>query len=450
MTRKKPDLDKTLLLLTQLMQHLRVPPNDNEGEGGELHFFSQENLGGFRLSGKALQLYRNCFESLVALHQVNPSVQLLSKTAAEDLLQTTILRTLRPGRGQETESRATFERRLAREVRNLRDRLLAESRTWLVSVQIQGIATTSLPAMFGSVKFVRGDSDTGKSLADNLRHYDPRPRRVARKKIEEENQVRASTRTEIAAIFSTEAIATVSVSAFDLDAAQILGIEKIRRAIDILNFFASLTSSDRRLGLQRAFVGPEGERITLHSVVCQGDGDFRRLGNRLAGNNPLVMVDLASAKAKKLGLARAGEIFAREDPTDLDARILTALSWAGRATVAPRREEAFLWFAIALEALLTKPKARSGVTDRLRLRATRLIGRNPETRKKVFDLVGELYEVRSAIVHAGDSTTLTERDLETIKGLVQCALTVVLTEECFSSMRLAREFEQWFDEQLFS
>lgn len=60
----------------------------------------------------------------------------------------------------------------------------------------------------------------------------------------------------------------------------------------------------------------------------------------------------------------------------------------------------------------------------------------------------KIYELRSALVHAGDSGALTKSDLETIKTVVERALTVVLTDQRFTSMRGPREFDEWCESQL--
>lgn len=140
--------------------------------------------------------------------------------------------------------------------------------------------------------------------------------------------------------------------------------------------------------------------------------------------------------------------FSRRARSDLEERVVNALAWAGRATVEPRRDQAFLLYAISLESLLTKPGARAGVTDRLRLRVAHLIGREPATRQRVMALMSTLYDIRSALVHSGDSGALADIDLRTISELVERALTGILTDDRFTAMRDVREFDRWFDAQL--
>ena len=79
-----------------------------------------------------------------------------------------------------------------------------------------------------------------------------------------------------------------------------------------------------------------------------------------------------------------------------------------------------------------------------------MIGLRPEVRKKVFDMMGSLYKVRSDLVHAGDTSALTDTDLKTLEDITYRVLTVVLTRRTFTRMRSASEFERWLDDQLFA
>ena len=62
--------------------------------------------------------------------------------------------------------------------------------------------------------------------------------------------------------------------------------------------------------------------------------------------------------------------------------------------------------------------------------------------------MGKLCELRSTLVHVGDSGTVNDTDLGDIKALVRRTLVNVLTDARFSSMREARELDDGCDEQL--
>jgi hypothetical protein len=222
-----------------------------------------------------------------------------------------------------------------------------------------------------------------------------KPRRGASaERIAADNKGRAEIRTKVAAALSQDAIVTTDVLACDSEAAEPLGTERIRRTLDVINFFARLVT-DRPEPDYRAHLRGDGESAGTIGVIAAPPDEAHvverppRLSIRVFAKDQL--------KAQKVGIAQAHALLSLADPTDLQLRILNALSWAGRANVV-HREEAFLFLAIALEALLSKPDRRAGVTETLRLRSAYLISDGtPEMRRGVYERVGELYRVRSGM-----------------------------------------------------
>ena len=270
----------------------------------------------------------------------------------------------------------------------------------------------------------------------------------SKKRIEEEREVRAESRQEIATALSSGTIAVLRVRASDGKAAQVLAVERVRRATDILNFFAPYF--DRASIGQRAYVPPEGPRRSAFTLaVVESEAAAWNKGG-WDHDDPITDVKVRSGRAAEIGLKRAAQVFAKTDPTDLEQRLLNGMAWAGRATVAHRRDEAFLFFSIALEALLTKPGARGGVTERVRLRAAQVIGLKPAGRKRVAELTQKLYSSRSELVHSGNSLDVTPADLKLLRELVGRVLTAMLTDRRFKSMATSKELEAWFEDQLFA
>lgn len=442
-------LAKALRQVRNLIGRLRSgSPPDEEQHAGDMAFYEQ-SLGGVRLSGSEVRRYRDALETLLSLHGANPDHRPLSRSATEKLLRTVILRVIRPKMPQ-TDSRETFKRRLDREMRRFRKELLAMPQEWIVTVQLYGLAPQSLPFTFGAVEFVAGTPETAAQVAAGLEDFAPK-RRVSAEKRAAEQQVREHERAKLVERFAQGTLASTTVRAVDSDAAKHLGVERIRRHIDVLNFFAPFIHS--RPSEHRAFVAPDAYRSLLSWTVRPVKGDTFHWSSPMfdrpeGADDPISMIDLGSPRAREVGLARASELLALGAPSDLHGRIINALSWAGRACTEHRRDVAFLLFTISLEALLTKPTARAGVTDRLRLRATRLIGQLPETRRLVYERMGHLYEVRSSLVHAGDSTDLTDEDLREIRRLAQYALTGILTDTRLVGIDRAVDFERWLDDQL--
>lgn len=261
-----------------------------------------------------------------------------------------------------------------------------------------------------------------------------------------ENAGRDKIRKEIVDAFSEFAVAEVDIPAVDKEAARYLGVERVRRTVDILNFLSPLLTNPWPPTKNRAYVAPEGARTFLVWAVHPAAGGEFQWSNVIAGSNPLVPgFNPRGAAARKLGVAKVDKLLATDPRSEFEERIVNALAWGGRANVEPRRDMTFLLHAIALEALLTKPTSRSGVTDRLRLRAAHLIGRDAAAKRRVFDRVGQLYDVRSALVHNGDSGVLTDGDLSEMKAVLYAAIRRILTDKRFKNMRTAKEFDDWCD-----
>ncbi len=135
--------------------------------------------------------------------------------------------------------------------------------------------------------------------------------------------------------------------------------------------------------------------------------------------------------------------------TDFAERVLASLSWAGRASKETRTDSAFVMYGVALESLLTKKGARGGVSDRLRMRVSQILSKAPANRRKIYELMGELYRMRSELVHGGISDDMRENDLHVLRTVVQGVLTRFLTKLPFRTMTRDQELERWFDDRVF-
>lgn len=454
MTPSRAKLDGVRKAVRNLIERLNAPrpaptePSEAEEDGAFAVFF-QPKLGGIRISGAEAVLYWDCVDTLTQLHGIQPDQRTMSREAVVRLLDSAILRTLRPRRGPSGRTREKFASRLTRELTRLRKGLVSPTKEWMVVAQVHGLGPRGMPFAFGGIDFEAASAEVGTRVAARIPAFEPK-KRASKNKVSVEVETRSKARADLTAALSEDgtAVAWVPVRAVDDKAAKHLALQRLRRALDVLNFFAPFLQEPPGL-VYRAYVAPEGPRTQLVWAAYPADGRGLKWGGRWPAGHPRVRgVDVGTERAVEIGLSRASALLASADRSDLEDRIVNALAWAGRARVEPRRDQAFLSYAIALEALLTRPSSRSGVTDRIRLRVAHLIGHTPETRKHVFDIMRGLYEIRSAIVHSGDSGALTDRDLESISVLVDRALTGVLTDERFTRMRSAKEFDQWFEDRV--
>ncbi len=122
-----------------------------------------------------------------------------------------------------------------------------------------------------------------------------------------------------------------------------------------------------------------------------------------------------------------------------------SIQWAGRAQVDPRPEEAFLLYAISLESLLLGSQPSQELGYRLALRCAHLIS-PPERRQMVKDQLGELYRLRSKIVHSG-RTLVPEADLTLLRGYCRNAIFRVLNDPIFRQLTSEEQLDEWFEQQ---
>ena len=154
---------------------------------------------------------------------------------------------------------------------------------------------------------------------------------------------------------------------------------------------------------------------------------------------------------KKVGLGFARVLQLVSQPTnEYGQKLLTALRWAGKATVLAYRdkiEDAFLLYTIALESIIL-PDRDTESTYRLALRLAHLMASEFKHRPGIAKQIRDLYGIRSAIVHSGNFE-VREGELSRMQFLVKNSLVHLLRDAPFSGMNSQSELIQWFDKQIF-
>lgn len=198
----------------------------------------------------------------------------------------------------------------------------------------------------------------------------------------------------------------------------------------------------------RAYVAPLRRPEPPKAVAWRGDTGKAHATEdfSVSGAHSLIVPDVAAVEAEASGFRRAHDMLAKAgtSPGDLYGRIVTALSWAGRARLEFRREQAHVYYVIALEALLSKPTARSKITKRLASRAARVVGMTADAQRRIGRIVRDAYNLRSQLVHTGDASRVSDFDLQRVRVLARAALGVFLTDARFISMSTEAELEAWF------
>jgi hypothetical protein len=330
------------------------------------------------------------------------------------------------------ENPSDFNTRLDEQIRILKTALQSEPSRWEFYIPVIWLAPSELPFRMGRVDFYQTDDSGTQEYWRRVSELNPA---YAGMRAEEALSI------DFAAEFGNKTVARVQVCAVDATAAQSLAVKAVRQTLDCLNFF-----SNDRIGTGLYVRGDVERGLRVDAVIhlaepAQPSGRFTSLSPRRSF--PIRQV------SQRRGFGRISELLKKDTLSQLEARILKAIQWAGRARVERRTEQSFLLFAVALETLLLKDSGSpTELQYKLKLRTALLVsGRDLASKKLTVRQIGDLYTTRSKIVHAG-KFDVTDSELELIDQYARVALSVVLDREPFRTMTEEKDFEDWFEARL--
>ncbi|HTC74454.1 MAG TPA: hypothetical protein VK684_02680 [Edaphobacter sp.] len=318
------------------------------------------------------------------------------------------------------------------EAQQLKTALFEKPQNWEVQLMVEGLAPSGLPMTVGEIQFQQLD---GAGLSELKERTSERIRKLGPRDVD---AVLAQMSGHLDILLG-KTVATVSVSAVDEEAA----IQAAKRELQITADAINLFTPRERMGGWVFLPGdtmPQRELILAYCENSKLTPSFRQAGPHR--KIPLNQI------ATRPGFARISTLLRKESPTKLEDRILASVQWAGRAQVEPKREEAFMLFAIALESLLLGKDVKTDIAYRLAVRCAHL-GGGPalDDKKRVIDQVQSLYDLRSRIVHSG-SFVVSEEELTLISEYAVSTLMIVIDREPFRGMTEIKELETWFEAQL--
>jgi hypothetical protein len=428
------NMKETLERLAQLIRALGVRSGPQSGPASGTRstvetlvldsvFFFYDDLGGMNLGGRDVEEYRGCVEALYA--QVAGKEQ-VSRSAIETYVQRAVLTAIDP-KGSRSET--DFETRLGSVIEKLKDELKAKPILWEVHFQVEGLDTKALPVTFGGCEFycvndaylaklVQRTNSVIASLVEG-------PSREQAKRLNADEMRKLDGRTGVSTM----------VLAVDFRAAQAAAEKQVRLTVDMLNFYANLGNQPLT---QLIFLDGVKPGVAEGFMFSEAPPSMR---TNLARVGPMVPFSF-KAEFEAAGLSRVSTLLLKPNRSVLEDKILSALQWAGRASVEQRKGEAFLLFAIALEALVMSGNDKAEITEKLAIRTAHLVIKNPKSRVQAYKDLKTLYGIRSKIVHSG-SEDVTGDDLARIRFFVQRALLTVLCTAPFSKMADEAEFVAW-------
>ncbi|HEV2085309.1 MAG TPA: hypothetical protein VGR09_09510 [Gemmatimonadales bacterium] len=430
---QRPKLKAALRAVGEWFASLLIPPQIQPTKGFSGVAFGDVEEGNVYLVEAEAEEYRRHLAGLVEAVSGNDDV---SPRAVEMAYQRAIFIVL------DMKGRRTAEPKARREAAlgELEKFLTGPLQHFRAVVPVLGLATEGLPTKVGSVAFAVFDQEQADVFSSVVRHWGlSQEEELERLEILEHMGLRRQ--------LAGRPIAIVEVEALDWGAAEVRALREVRLTLDVINFFSAL------LPYNDAHLSLPGDATTTRLLVAQvraenGKWAAYHFDDRWMG--PLGELSLSKLHGHdleaRLGFAHAS-VLLRSRRNELQNRLVAALQWAGRATVDLRREEAFLLYAIALEAFLLAESDRQELTYRLRLRVAHLLGRTGEERGSLFKKVKHLYEIRSAIVHNGHYQ-VTEADLGLMRSVASWSLVRACTADEFTGMTTPDELAQWFEDKL--
>jgi hypothetical protein len=409
----------------------RAPPEKFNRH--EYAYWTFENQASLTLRETEAEQYFKCLRGMRQL--LSPRGE-WSDEALASRLRSLVFWALRTAR----EAPADFPAQLEGSLKRFGDELSAAAVAWESIFPIVGLYRECIPYTLGVVTF-----ESGQTLPDELMGSSPGPEASAMP-----SYAHSAIKKELTTAFAQEIIARAQCSAVDEEGARALNLATVLRTLDVVNFFGDIY----RPGAYRAhaMIASEVPHGQLSSVtrkpgeVFQGGGSSERTGRI----DDVWLPPLESEDAQAFGLTAAHELLAMREKSQVATRILTALQWAGRAAIERRSEQAFLAYAISLEALLLGVEKDGDITFRLKVRAAHLAARpDIASRRAYADELATLYDVRSRIVHQG-RTAVSSSEVEHIREFAKGCIIAALNHPGLLALVSSKDLERWFDERVYS
>lgn len=429
---RKGKLENALREVREFLDSLQ-DSGDPTHEHRRAMLFSDVNEGTLSLEPGEARKYRECID---VLHDAVSGTVEISRRGVEKLLQRAIWQVV-DIRKQRAGTPAT---RQDQAISDLQNSLSSPPVRYRVYYPVNGLDLVGLPFKVGNVTFAEFDAMQVQEFRDAVTAH-PVGEEQKRKRIQVIEEMAASDE------LSGQAVGITEVLALDASAAESAAFRELRLATDVVNFYSDM------LPYNSAYIALPGDadegKIAVPKLVLHSEGppsfsiNYRNIGR--TGKLSLRRLEEADIDGK-LGFARVCQLLVGRRST-LEDQIIASLQWAGRATVDRRKEEAFLLYAIALESLVMGDLQPGELSYRLKLRIAHLLGGTAEERAGIFKEVGDLYQIRSKIVHSG-RYQVADADFGLMRMYAKASIIRLCTSEDLTSMSTPSKLADWFHDRL--
>ena len=292
---------------------------------------------------------------------------------------------------------------------------------WL---EIGGLDPNSLPSSFGRVRFVV--------------FTDYQIRRLSkRSKTNLSALLDARTERLLGSCF-----AIAESRGRDIRAATTLAMREVQATVECLNFFSDMLDYNHSW----LFL-PGDQKTTVTTKIAFGDHGRFTVESKAVG--PMGGYDVKRLRSQPniRGIVKRISRLLQKRGGEVDELLLKALRWAGRATVAPLRNEAFMLYAIALECVVLPGSDRGELRHRLSQRVAKVTQDTVAKRTETQKLIGRLYDVRSKIVHTG-LYAVNEDELYRMRNVAKGVILTLLKDTRVAGLNTAGQLDQWYEDRM--
>jgi hypothetical protein len=395
-------------------------------------FFTLHDEGGIFFDSDDSKHYRESLNLIID----SLGSEIISPKYIEELYRKTILKVLDITKRR---TEIPFEQRLKNELQELRKILRSKPSTYTVCYPVLGLIPDGLPIKIGNVLFCKFDDE---QFAQFIKPFND---------FEYEDLVKKG-RVEFIDYMKTSGIidtlvGLIEVKAIDSEAAKNLALKELSLTIYIINFFAD------HLPYENSYIFLPGEKQNLSinvSVISQTSIPTITFGKEVVGPiSPIPLQKLIEdCEKRNWGFSKVITLLTKERNC-FEEGLVSSMGWAGKAINQNKREDAFLFYAIALESLVLLDNDKEELNYRLRIRVAHLLGKDFENRKLISNTINHLYIARSKIVHNGQYQ-VTNFDLSYIRLYSKVCILTLLNDPTFSLINNKASFTERFNELILS
>ena len=326
--------------------------------------------------------------------------------------------------------------RVTAAVERLKALAARESELFECWIEVGGVHQESLPWRFGRVRFVKFNEYRRRRLHKSIRDVSPDSHKPSASRIR--SLVDARQDHLLGSSFGV-----IECQARDSKAATTLAKGEVRETLESMNFFSDLVPCNHSW----LFLPGEQESTGTTAIAVGRRGSVRVSSSHVGPLGGYAISRIASQKGIGKVAKRISRLLQIRDRNEVEELLLTSVRWAGRATVSPLREEAFMLYAIALECIVLPGTDGGELRHRLSQRVARMMPGTVASRIDHRKATKRLYDIRSKIVHSGHYE-VGEDELYQIRVIAKGVILRLLSSATVADFGTIKALEDWYERRM--